>query len=367
MKIIVSEDGHLWNDKNPILEQYAEDVIVISYYMREPYEHEKKYKYIDVKIPAMLGMDENGALTSIRYRCLNNHIEELLEIIDWDSEVLVLSDNESSTLYPYKLLQTIDDIRLHLWTVKPFPFESRKRISVYNELVADLSNTVSVLAMRFEILEKHRNMKMGQFFEDIQKQIEELFPQIYAQIRCMYDHYDRKYFFDFNEGAYIDTNFEKGFIQIDNYDGFDLLGDIDDEGLAVMEKENQMFITPRSDGKELCNVLKKARNELAKANGIEFHTEEYPFDGACGGTCPKCDEESRYLISELEKIRAEDRVYPQLEIEERFVSGHDNELQTEVEDEPFRLMGVPGPMPTNDSKNGKSIKIPDFLRRDSDE
>lgn len=34
MKIMLSEEGTIWNDSISILESYAEDVVVISYYIR---------------------------------------------------------------------------------------------------------------------------------------------------------------------------------------------------------------------------------------------------------------------------------------------------------------------------------------------
>ena len=378
MKIIVTEEGMLWNDQVPTLMEYAKDVIVISYYMSEPQNHDSKYKYLDIKIPAMLGMDENGGMTSTRYRALADNIDGLRKMIDWDQNILILSDNSICSLFPYKLLQSLNErYRLHLWTIAPLRFEARRKIVTYNEMIADLSNTESVLAMKLEISEEHRKMTMAQYLEHIQKQINELLPNVLQQIGRMYDHYDRKYFYDFNKGAYIDTTFEKGFISIDDEFYYETLGLMSYEGMVAMEKENQQFITQRSDGKELCNKLKQARNDLAAANGIDFHTEECSFNGACGGTCPKCDEELRFLMGKLSEIEPEERVYPKLVIDERFVSGHGNKKQGMQTDKTVRLMGVPRPVKreSDDLKNtdsfcesvNKEIKIPDFLRRDKHE
>lgn len=300
-------------------------------------------------------------------------------MIDWDQNILILSDNSICSLFPYKLLQSLNErYRLHLWTIAPLRFEARRKIVTYNEMIADLSNTESVLAMKLEISEEHRKMTMAQYLEHIQKQINELLPNVLQQIGRMYDHYDRKYFYDFNKGAYIDTTFEKGFISIDDEFYYETLGLMSYEGMVAMEKENQQFITQRSDGKELCNKLKQARNDLAAANGIDFHTEECSFNGACGGTCPKCDEELRFLMDKLSEIESDKRVYPKLVIEERFVSGHGNKKQGMQSDETVRLMGVPVPVKRefdDDLRNtdsscesvNKEIKIPDFLRRDKHE
>lgn len=57
-------------------------------------------------------------------------------------------------------------------------------------------------------------------------------------------------------------------------------------------------------GKEKCKRLKKYREALAKANGIEFQSKECDFEGECPGFCPACDEEILFLEKELkEKAR----------------------------------------------------------------
>lgn len=48
-------------------------------------------------------------------------------------------------------------------------------------------------------------------------------------------------------------------------------------------------------GKMKCMVLRELRRKIADENGIPFETEECDFEGDCPGTCPKCEEELRYL------------------------------------------------------------------------
>ena len=50
---------------------------------------------------------------------------------------------------------------------------------------------------------------------------------------------------------------------------------------------------------------------MARANGIEFYSEECPSIGACGGTCAKCDQEAAYLRDRLADIPESERVIPQ--------------------------------------------------------
>ena len=54
-------------------------------------------------------------------------------------------------------------------------------------------------------------------------------------------------------------------------------------------------------GKERCKILKDIRRQIAESNDIEFITSECKYKGDCLGTCPKCEEELRYLERELEK------------------------------------------------------------------
>lgn len=52
-------------------------------------------------------------------------------------------------------------------------------------------------------------------------------------------------------------------------------------------------------GKEKCKALKEIRRQIAEENSIEFAVSECKNQGDCKGTCPKCEEELRYLEREL--------------------------------------------------------------------
>ena len=54
-------------------------------------------------------------------------------------------------------------------------------------------------------------------------------------------------------------------------------------------------------GKQKCKYLKEIRKQIADINDIPFVVEECPHKGDCKGTCPKCEEELRYLEAELAK------------------------------------------------------------------
>lgn len=56
-----------------------------------------------------------------------------------------------------------------------------------------------------------------------------------------------------------------------------------------------------NQGKEICKNLREIRKYIAKEYDIELITQDCPFQGDCKGTCPKCEEELRFLEEELRK------------------------------------------------------------------
>ena len=54
-------------------------------------------------------------------------------------------------------------------------------------------------------------------------------------------------------------------------------------------------------GKQTCKILKEIRKQIAAENVIELVVSECTYQGDCLGTCPKCEDEVRYLERELEK------------------------------------------------------------------
>ena len=52
-------------------------------------------------------------------------------------------------------------------------------------------------------------------------------------------------------------------------------------------------------GKEKCKALKEIRRQIAEENDIPYVVSQCTHQGDCKGTCPKCEEELRYLEREL--------------------------------------------------------------------
>ena len=75
---------------------------------------------------------------------------------------------------------------------------------------------------------------------------------------------------------------------------------------AVEERTNAV-------GKSICKQLKDMRRRFAEANQIEYYEEDCTETRPCAGTCPYCEERTKYLVEEARKIAAvRDVVYPQI-------------------------------------------------------
>ena len=56
-------------------------------------------------------------------------------------------------------------------------------------------------------------------------------------------------------------------------------------------------------GKKICQTLKEIRLQVARTNDIPYEPTECKHKGDCSGTCPKCEEEVRYIEQQLNKRR----------------------------------------------------------------
>ena len=58
-------------------------------------------------------------------------------------------------------------------------------------------------------------------------------------------------------------------------------------------------------GKKICKTLKEIRLQVARANDIPYEPTECNHKGDCLGTCPKCEEEVRYIEHQLVEAMAQ--------------------------------------------------------------
>lgn len=153
-----------------------------------------------------------------------------------------------------------------------------------------------------------------------------MLPQVIYEIDTKINH-SKKYYYDLKIGRYIEIDNSYEFIKkakpiskkkaeafVPEPKSFEL-------GLITMRrlypdmekdtKEEVQHLSPRLDGKKVCEELKKMRKSLADANGIKYEIVDCPSKEPCAGTCRQCDKELKYLQEQMEKIPEEKRVYPQ--------------------------------------------------------
>lgn len=67
---------------------------------------------------------------------------------------------------------------------------------------------------------------------------------------------------------------------------------------TIDEKRNN--VSDESRGKQVCELLKDIRCEVAVANGLNHSEQECSHRGTCPGTCPVCEMETEALMRQLE-------------------------------------------------------------------
>ena len=76
-----------------------------------------------------------------------------------------------------------------------------------------------------------------------------------------------------------------------------ILGEIKDK-FSIKE---MIYTEKNHPGRDKCDMLRKLRIKIAKANNIDLVVNECHNTNPCLGTCPACDSELKYLESELMK------------------------------------------------------------------
>lgn len=325
MVIFVTDAGMYWNHETPILEKYADCVVVVSVYGKKVTD---KYKCI-VSPYKQVGMGcDNYSIQSLKYKTLESIKEELRNTHTYHDDILFLTDTAPESLYPYLILKDTDKSNsLHLWCMSPWKMEPIRRRKAHRELLHDISNLNSLLYidndMIWKSLDKKATIKDLNFY--CQNLFAEMLPQVIYEIDTKINH-SKKYYYDLKIGRYIeiDNSYEslikakpikkeiaEAFIPETKRLTEGILSLNPPPDIADRRKEYTQKLSPRLDGKKVCEELKKMRKSLADANGIKYKIVDCPSKGPCAGTCRQCDKELRYLQEQMEKIPEEKRVYPQ--------------------------------------------------------
>lgn len=311
MVIFVTDVGQYWNDKNPLLEKYAENVVMVCIKGKKVTD---KYNCVVVKEKtAGLGMLDYSTL-SVEFQGLKKMKEILKSYCLKEENIVFLADSEPQSLYPYVVLKDELDLkRIHLWCIKPLKFEARYKNEAYEELLQDISKIHSLCHLELNMMLRDLDRKtiLNEFNEYVLNRLNLILPSALYEIENTIKK-EEKYYFDIKKCKYIRVTL--GYEEIIKSNRVEELSKKECIDEQVLNKEVVESLYPRVDGKTICGEMKKMRIELANANDIPYEPVECPSMGACAGTCSQCDKELKYLQEQLEKIPREDRIYPEFKI-----------------------------------------------------
>ena len=111
-----------------------------------------------------------------------------------------------------------------------------------------------------------------------------------------------------------------------NVEVFEYITDVDEK---KKREEND-----RKTGKEICELLKAVRREIAEKHGIDLRESECTNEGDCPGTCPRCEYELGKLNTELRRKGVENT-----EISEELKERLDNFHRVARDEEQFIELG----------------------------
>lgn len=327
MQIIITDTARIWNHENPILEQYREVVLVVCL---EGKPVSGQYEcFVSPYRQIGMGIDKFGTEDQ-KYIALESAADALNRRLDYHSDTLFLTDGNPESLYPFYVLKDRNETsRLHLCAMSPWSFEGGRRINAHKKLLSDLSRLRSFLYIDSDQylsgLDRHDTMK--ELMQMASEDYAGLLPRILSGIRKL----KGISYFDFASKAYVPVR--EGFQGIDLAQAAQeppienvplsrevcMLGSVVPPDYPKSDdrtKEEIERVHTRIDGKKICDYLRQLRIELARANGIEFISEECPSLGPCAGTCVKCDREAAYLRDRLAGIPASKRVVPTFQLTE---------------------------------------------------
>lgn len=143
MRIIITDTGNIWNFENPFLEQFRDIIFVVCLEGREATD--KYLCFVSPYRQVEMGMDNYGAEDQ-KLKVLISVAEKLNHELGYHEDIVFLSDNEPSTLYPYYVLKDLNKYnKFHLIAMPPWDFESRRRRDTYRQMLANLSALRSIL------------------------------------------------------------------------------------------------------------------------------------------------------------------------------------------------------------------------------
>ena len=299
MLIVITDEGRIWNHNEPILERYADDVLVVC--LNGEAVTEKYRCFVSPCEKTEDRKEHNKGITGNKFRALESVADELMSIFDQHEDVVFLTDAEPNSLFPYQAVRNMKrTARFHLWCMLPFPFEGKIRRFLYKGLIDDFGAFKSVICFEDKFYRTHpkHDRSLITVFDTISSIARRELPRVLYYIGNKMKS-ESSYYYDFECRRYIKVD--------DPYE---------DIMRHAKNKQAVEKLYPRINGKDICDQLKQMRRMLAEANGIELKSVDCPSTGSCAGTCTRCDDEILDLQHQLEKIPYDKRVYPEFSVED---------------------------------------------------
>ena len=330
MLIVVTDEGRFWNHTTPILEKYANCVLVVCLNGKEV---STKYKCFVSPYNKTLGLGMlDVSMTGQKYAALETVASELSRKFGYHDDILFLTDNEPQSLFPYLATKRHTEFNnIHLWTMSPWVFDTQKNQKDYWDLLYDLTDLQSLLFVdSSEILKQmDKSAHITDLYKTCSDYFENLLPSVVYEIGHKPFEF-RKSYYDLSINRYVEiensyeaiTNISpiskeevEQFVPHKMYSTLGLLVCDDEPSGCDSAKRFVNKIHPRINGKQICEQLKAMRKDLALANNIEYDPVDCPSTGPCAGTCVQCDKEIKELQQKLMQIPVEARCYPKHIIE----------------------------------------------------
>lgn len=358
MKIIISSPNAFWNIDMECMKNIKKDIILLQF--EEVQKIDSVYT-IDVSVPAYgLGQNPGKNRGGRNYVEVKKHLPEILQYIERGEDVLILADINPQSVIIFDLLRMMTDgknFKLHFWGIVPFHFEVKHRKTTYLDLL-NRKGRVKSLHIKYAddfLATVDRRSTISQVLEKIKHDLEMEFPAVLNAIDTFKS--DLMYFYDNQSKRYVDValSLEKNKKKNFSDDLRVVMGEISVKYNPFSEEK--MLIEQqvgRINGKKICQKLRQLRIDFAEANEIPYESDDCCYEGACAGTCEKCDSELKYLYNMIDSHPEKEPVYPYLEIEseqEKLVSVDSN-----------RMMGCLK-LKSKTEKETLGVHIPEFLRK----
>ena len=358
MKIIISYPNIFWDINMKCMEKLEKNIILLQY---EQVQKIDSVHTIDVSVRTCgLGQDPGRNRGGRQYAEVKKHLPEILQYIKSGEDVLVLADTDPQSVIIFDLLRTMTDsknFKLHFWGITPFRFEAKHRKITYLDLLEGNGRVKSLHVKDADDFLKivDRRTTMPQMLEKIRDYLEAEFSGVLAAISAFKA--GSTYFYDNLSERYVDANLslEKNKEERCTGDSYILDGEKSNQyDLSAGAKELIGQPVVRRNGRVICRKLRQLRMEFAKANKIPFESKECGYEGACAGTCEKCDNELRGLYDMISAHPEKIPVYPHADIEK--------EWEKSGTLDPGHMMGFLQ-MKEKPLKELPGIQIPEFLKK----